>query len=33
MSAPGNTAKVGTAHSNIQTGQSGPSQPIKHIMH
>ena len=25
MSAPGNTAKLGTAHSNIQTAQRGPS--------
>ena len=25
MSTPGNTAKLGTAHSNIQTAQSNPS--------
>ena len=25
MSTPGNTAKLGTAHSNIQTAQRGPS--------
>ena len=25
MSTPGNTAKLGTAHSNIQTLQRGPS--------
>ena len=25
MSTPGNTAKLGTAHSNIQTAQSCPS--------
>ena len=25
MSNPGNTAKLGTAHSNIQTAQRGPS--------
>ena len=25
MSTPGNTAKLGTAHSNIQTAQSVPS--------
>ena len=25
MSAPGNTAKLGNAHSNIQTAQSCPS--------
>ena len=25
MSTPGNTAKLGTAHSNIQTAQIGPS--------
>ena len=25
MSAPGNAAKLGTAHSNIQTAQSCPS--------
>ena len=25
MSTPGNTAKPGTAHSNIQTAQRGPS--------
>ena len=27
MSTPGNTAKLGTAHSNIQTAQRGPSLP------
>ena len=26
MSTPGNTAKLRTAHSNIQTAQRGPSQ-------
>ena len=25
MSTPGNTVKLGTAHSNIQTAQRGPS--------
>ena len=25
MSTPGNTAELGTAHSNIQTAQRGPS--------
>ena len=25
MSTPGNTAKLGTAHSNIQTAQNNPS--------
>ena len=25
MSTPGNTAKLGTIHSNIQTAQRGPS--------
>ena len=25
MSTPGNTAKIGAAHSNIQTAQRGPS--------
>ena len=25
MSTPGNTAKLGTAHSNIQAAQRGPS--------
>ena len=25
ISTPGNTAKLGTAHSNIQTAQRGPS--------
>ena len=34
MSTPGNTAKLGTAHSNIQTAQRGPflvgSEPAMH---
>ena len=36
MSAPGNTAKLGTAHSNIQTAQSSPSlvgsEPTMHSL-
>ena len=35
MSTPGNTAKLGTAHSNIQTAQSSPSlvgsEPTLHL--
>ena len=36
MSTPGNTAKLGTAHSNIQTAQSNPSlvgnEPTMHLV-
>ena len=35
MSTPGNTAKLGTAHSNIQTAQRGTSlvesEPAMHL--
>ena len=35
MSTPGNTAKLGTVHSNIQTAQRGPSlvgsEPTMHL--